>query len=316
MPDPAWIDLLTGRLLDAVAASWDVRQPAVVERGRGTTQIGLNRRALRGEDPADQIDREVVALRIATPADEPLAVLVHHACHPTTTGDPRVTSEFPGVMAERVAAALGGEVIVGFLQGCCGDINPRVTVDRGKRPLGDAEVAAIGEELAADVLRVLDDPLVPVTIDHITARSTTAMLPVRHVPTEDELRACLDAPGITGEWARHMLAHPERLTPAVPVALTHLRLGDELGFLAMAAEVTTPYGLAIKAATGHRTLPLPYSNGMTGYVITDVQLAAGGYESVESTPYFALPSPFAPGVEAAMTGAITDALTEQERTAP
>ena len=314
-PDPAWIDRLTGGLLDAVAAAWDARQPAIVERGRGTTRIGLNRRALRGEDPADQIDREVIVLRIATPVGDPLAVLIHHACHPTTTGNPRVTSEFPGVMSERVAAALGDGVVVGFLQGCCGDINPRVTIDRDKRPLGDAEVAQMGEELATDALRVLDGPLAPVAIDHITARSRTAMLPVRHVPTESELRARLDAPGITGEWARHMLAHPERLAPTIPVAISHLRLGDGLGFLAMAAEVTTPYGLAIKAATNHRTLPLPYSNGMTGYVITDVQLAAGGYESVESTPYFALPSPFAPGVEAAMTGAITDALTEQERTA-
>jgi hypothetical protein len=76
----------------------------------------------------------------------------------------------------------------------------------------------------------------------------------------------------------------------------------------MAAEVTTPYGLAIKARTGGATLPLPYSNGMVGYVITDDQLAHGGYEAVESALYFGLPSPFAPGIEETFAGAIDRAL--------
>jgi hypothetical protein len=307
--DDAWVAFLRDQLLAAVGAAWDARQPAAIERGRGTSNIGINRRAERGEDPEDQIDREVVVLRISTPDDRSLAFLVHHSCHPTTTGDPRVTSEFPGVMCERLSAALGDGVVAGFLQGCCGDINPYPTRERGTRPIGDADVARIGEKIAADVARVLDGPLEPVTIDRIDARRTTAKIPVRHVPTVAELRALADGSGITGEWVRFLLAHPERLVPEIPVELTHICLGDDLGFLTMAAEVTTPYGLAIKAATQGRTLPLPYTNGMVGYVVTDSQLAGGGYESIESTPYFGLPSPFAPGIEATMTRAITDALT-------
>jgi hypothetical protein len=89
---------------------------------------------------------------------------------------------------------------------------------------------------------------------------------------------------------------------------THLRLGNDLAFLAMDAEVTTPYGLAIKQRSDGRTLPLPYSNGMIAYVVTDQQLAEGGYEADDSTPWFALPSPFAPGIEARVTGAIAKAL--------
>jgi hypothetical protein len=313
LADDAWINFLRDQLLVAVGAAWDARQPAVIERGRGTSHIGINRRADRGEDPEDQIDREVIVLRISTPENRPLAVLVHHACHPTTTGDPRVTSEFPGVMCEQLGAALGEGVVVGFLQGCCGDINPYPTRDRGTRPIGDADVAQIGEEIAADVARVLDGPLVPVTIDRIDTLRTTALLPVQHVPTVADLTTLTEEPGITGEWARFLQAHPQRLLHEIPVELTHLCLGDELGFFAMAAEVTTPYGLAIKAATHGRTLPLPYSNGMVGYVITDFQLAAGGYEAIESTPYFGLPSPFAPGIEAVMHNAIAGILEEQEQ---
>jgi hypothetical protein len=76
----------------------------------------------------------------------------------------------------------------------------------------------------------------------------------------------------------------------------------------MAAEVTTPYGLMIKTHTDNATLPLPYSNGMVGYVITDDQLAQGGYEAIESALYFGLPSSFAPGIEETFSNAITRAL--------
>jgi hypothetical protein len=265
--------------------------------------------ALRVEPAATAVvDPEVVVLSIRDQDHQPVAHLVHYACHPTTTGLPRVSSEFPGVMCERLSADSGPGVIVAFLQGCCGDINPRSFIDRDAREIGDADVVQHGEELAADVRRIVASPMEPVIIDAISARREIARLDFLHVPSIEELEAGKDDPGVTGEWSRLLLAYPDRLSGSIDVEVTHLRLGTELGFMAMAAEVTTPYGLAIKALSNQVTLPLPYSNGMTGYVVTNDQLAQGGYEPIESIPYFGLPSPFADGIEQAFTSAITRSL--------
>lgn len=313
--DDAWIDLLENRLFDALAQAWDARRPATVSRGRGRSAIGIQRRVATGIEPdADgNLDPEVVVLRIDDASGDPMAVLVHHACHPTTNELPRISSEFCGVMCEQVAADLDGATVA-YLQGCCGDINPRPFLDRRQRKMDDADVVPLGEELASDVRDILHGPLEPVTIDAIAATRETAMLAVQRVPSPAELDAAKNDPGVTGEWARVLLADPTRCAPELGIELTHLRLGTGLAFLAMAAEVTTPYGLAIKAATRQATLPLPYSNGMVGYVITEAQLAQGGYEPILSIPYFGLPSPFAPGIEASFTSAITNALTADERT--
>jgi hypothetical protein len=310
IPDDAWIEMLFSRLIDVVDRAWDARRLATVSRGRGTSGIGIQRRVALGVEPAATavVDPEVVVLSICDRDHQPMAHLVHYACHPTTTGLPRVSSEFPGVMCELLSADSGPDVVVAFLQGCCGDINPRSFVDRDLREIGDADVVQHGEELAADVRRILASPMEPVNIDAISARREIARLDFRHVPPVEELEAGKDGPGVTGEWSRLLLAYPDRLSGSIDVEVTHLRLGTELAFMAMAAEVTTPYGLAIKTLSNQKTLPLPYSNGMTGYVVTNDQLAQGGYEPIESIPYFGLPSPFADGIEQAFTSAITRSL--------
>lgn len=314
--DDSWIELLESRLLDAIGKAWDARQPATVSRGRGQSNIGIQRRVATGIEPDSDgnVDPEVVVLRIDNASGDTMAVLVHYACHPTTNELARISSEFCGVMCDQIAAEFEDKTIVAFLQGCCGDINPRPFLDRKQRKMDDADVVPLGKELANDVRRVLESPLVPITIDAISATRETAMLAIQRVPSPEELDAAKDEPGVTGEWARVLLADPSRCEPELGVELTHLRLGPDLAFLAMAAEVTTPYGLAIKSATNQTTVPLPYSNGMVGYVITEAQLAQGGYEPIGSIPYFGLPSPFAPGIEASFTSAISNALTADERT--
>lgn len=306
--DDEWIDLVTSRLFEVAGAAWEARTPATIRRGRGTSKIGVNRRVVLGIEPPESgmADQELVVLRIdAEGSDDPLAILVHHACHPTTAGVTRVSSEFPGVLAERLADT---GAMIAYLQGTCGDINPRSFIDRVERTMDDADVVAIGEELAADVRAVLDGPLEDLPVARIEAVRETAWLAMQRVPDREELEAAKDDPGVTGEWARCLLRNPRNLASPLPVEITHLRLGDALGFLAMNAEVTTPYGLAIKEATGGATLPLAYSNGMLGYIITDAQLDQGGYEPGSSTQYFGLPSPFAPGIETSFRAAIDRAL--------
>jgi hypothetical protein len=137
-------------------------------------------------------------------------------------------------------------------------------------------------------------------VDQIRATVATADLPTEHVPTLEELAGMVREPGIRGTWARWMRDEPGRLVRGVPMDLIHLRLGDDLAFLTMPGEVTTPYGLVVKRQSNGNTLPLAYSNGLIGYVVTAAQLAEGGYEALESTLYYGQPSPWSPLVESTL----------------
>ena len=53
--------------------------------------------------------------------------------------------------------------------------------------------------------------------------------------------------------------------------------------------------------TSRRVLPIGYSNGMIGYLVTAEQIAEGGYEPAESYAYLYRPGPFRPEVERAVS---------------
>jgi hypothetical protein len=117
------------------------------------------------------------------------------------------------------------------------------------------------------------------------------------LPGREYLESLIDVPDVLGQWSRLLLAQPERVVPTTSFRLSRVDLGVSLALLAMDAEVTVAYGLFVKTRSGRRVLPVPYSNGMIGYVTTAQQLMAGGYEPSDSCPYFGMPAPFAPSLE-------------------
>lgn len=83
----------------------------------------------------------------------------------------------------------------------------------------------------------------------------------------------------------------------VPLRMTLWKISSNLSFLTFNAEVVAEYGLQLKEKYDGKIIPLPYSNGMIGYVPTANQISEGGYEAIESCSYFALPSPFSKEIE-------------------
>jgi hypothetical protein len=299
-------------VLDAIERARTNRVPVTVERGAGECRIGVNRRPPgrpgmpMGADPSGPVDPELTVVRFRDRADQTRAILLHYACHPTITMDRLVSSEFPGVATGEIARTLGGPVPVAYLQGCCGDINPRMVRDGTFWFGGDEEVEWFGKQVAAAALAVLARPLPPLAPTTLAGRRVTVDLPFQRVPTVAELEARRREPGVTGEWCELLLRRPDLLRPAIPLELTRLDLADGLALLAMNAEVTVPYGRFVKELAGGTVLPLAYSDGMVGYVVTAEQVAEGGYEALSSTPYFGMPAPFAPAIEERVKGAIRD----------
>jgi hypothetical protein len=274
-----------------------------VEQGRGECRIGINRRKRVGDEivmapnESGPTDPEVGVFRFRTHAGKTKAILVRYACHPTTTDDNLVSSEFPGVAMELVENELGEEVVAAYLQGCCGDIRPALTRGGDFYRGSDTEVRRLGGALANEVLRVTNRPMKVLPSRRLAGRYTTVSLPFQELPTRDDLKANEQRPDLIGEWSQLLLREPERVQPSAPLEMSLVNIADGLSLLAINGEVVVDYGLFVKQRFGGRVLPVPYSNGMIGYVPAARQVIEGGYEAKESTLYFGLPAPFAPGLE-------------------
>src|SRR5690606_775101 len=135
----------------------------------------------------------------------------------------------------------------GFLQGASGDLNPAGPDGELILSGGDADVRRIGAQLAEDVLQAMATSMTPVPACPLAAGSRTAAVPLQRVPSPEELRAQTSEPWVTGDWARKLLAAPERLVPEVPLRWGWLRLAQGLTLLSANAELVVEYALYVKS---------------------------------------------------------------------
>ncbi|MFD2077446.1 hypothetical protein SAMN05421678_108280 [Actinopolymorpha cephalotaxi] len=314
--DPAYVAHLTDVVLAAIGEALAGMEPVYAERGTGTCGFGVNRRRANpdgtygGPDPDGPNDPEVGVLRLARPDGSTRALLVHYTCHPVVSADPQVSPDYPGAMRSALEHTVGAGVPIGFLQGCCGDINPNVVRDGEFHRGGDEEIESIGQQLAVSVGAVLDRPLrrlPPLPPGGVAVRTHSVNLPLQP-PSRDELARRRETPGIDGDWARRLLAEPGRLVDQVPLRLTRVDLADGLTLVGLDAEVSVAYGQHVKRRTSGAALPIPYTNGMIGYVVTAAQLREGGYEPDQSYPYVYRAGRFAPAVEEHVLTALDEVL--------
>jgi 6-phosphogluconolactonase/glucosamine-6-phosphate isomerase/deaminase len=317
-PDQLYLQELEAKVLDGIGRAARDLESVTVERGQGECHIGINRRRRVGTEirmaPNERgpVDPEVIVVRFRTPARRTKAILVHYACHPTTTGDNLISSEFPGVAMRRVEDELGDGVLAAYLQGCCGDIRPALIREGEFYRGSDAEVRELGDALAGEVLDVMDFPMRLLSDGDLVGLSSRVMLPFQRLPRLDNLRVSSSQPDATGEWSRLLLSEPDRIAPHVPLEMTLLDIADGLTLLAANGELVVEYGLFVKRRFGGCLLPVPYSNGMIGYIPTARQVEEGGYEAEESTIYFGLPSPFACAVETIVRDGVTKLVEERD----
>ena len=130
------LEYLEGLPLQNAGAVWQAQQklrPVRVGAAAGSCEINVNRRQelpdgriVVGRNPGGPVDHTVRVVRIDELDEQPLANLVHYACHPTTVGwDADVaTPDYPGMAKRVVEEQLGGVCL--FLQGATGNIGPRM----------------------------------------------------------------------------------------------------------------------------------------------------------------------------------------------
>lgn len=292
---------------EAVDAARTSLCPVTLHAGRGRLEgYSMNRRHItngqshHAPNPGGVKDDEVMVISCRDVADgRVLAVLFHFTCHTTTMGLYCISGDYAGVARRRIEESLGNGSVAGFLPGCFGDVRPACTVIGGTRWRrgGPEDIAAFGQALGSEVIRIVQEGSTPVT-PRLFGRTGSVDLPFARQRSREELE------GIRQNGKPHEQRWAERLlekTPpdSFPLSLQRIDLAAEVTLLAMGGEMVCDYGLWIKQVGENQFLiPLGYSNGMVGYVASARQFPEGGYEVDffvhSSRP---MPSRFKPEIE-------------------
>jgi hypothetical protein len=148
-----------GRWLVEAAVEADAAlQPARLGTGWGTSEIGVYRREARdgrdvlGEVPDRAIDTSVGVVRVDDLDGNPIAVVFRYSAHPVTVGSRSqvASADYPGPAREVLERNLGGLAL--FLQGCGGNVNPRVGI--GYEVDCSDTKDRVGLELGGEALKV------------------------------------------------------------------------------------------------------------------------------------------------------------------
>ena len=286
-----------------------------LEYARPAVQVGINRRWSRGDgsdiglNPSGPIASYAHVVRFEA-ADGPGATLFSHACHPVVLGhqNHQISGDFAGAAARYVEAETGEPAR--FINGACGDINPRITngditdVEALGSELGRAVVAAIGAAgpIAASALASararVDLPLIePPTRLHAGAEKL--VLQVKAGLKRGGDIWAQRVPRAQLEWAEAMLklarkgAAPEAVQP---FEIQVLALGDMV-VIGMEGEIFARYQLDIEAEFAPALL-CGFANGCIGYVPTADEYSKGGYEVDEAYKVYPSVQMIAPASEA------------------
>ncbi len=206
---------LTRWLVEASVEANDRLQPARIGCGWGESSIGVYRREIRdgrdvlGEVPDHPIDTSVGVIRVDDLDGNPITTLFRYSAHTVTVGSRSMVAspDYPGPAREVIERNLGGLAI--FLQGCGGNINPRVGIGyeidcRDTKNRVGFELGGEALKIAAsirtntrpgerrplgNVPNILFTPWEPVTGDtctHLQAAETTIPLDYIELPSLDE----------------------------------------------------------------------------------------------------------------------------------
>lgn len=284
-PSERYTSLVRQRVVACARQAGDNLAPAKVVHGRAPLAIGQNRRHVG----VGAFDGELRVLTALGENDRPVAMLLHHACHPVCmpVSDRLVSGDCVGIACEALERRFGEGCVTMFIQGCAGDINPRdpfrftqtAAHDAGMR-IADAAtplVGAIESHAAVDACATIV-ALPYARLDRTTLHEQLA-----------ELNRSAAGENFAARAQRIWLATCLRddCPTAMPVGVQILRLGA-VRWIVLSGEVL--YGIAQRL---ERACPgawiAAYAHGGHGYIPTRDAQHEGGYEPHDADFYYNRP---------------------------
>ena len=305
---------LEDRCVECLTEAWNARRPGRLGIGPAqVSDVGRNRRRL--EYGGLPVDPEIGIIKAEDDAGRTVGVFFSYACHATTLGPDSllISEDFPHYAIRTVKEGVGESVIVAFLNGAEGDINPGynsgLSAVGAPIPIRNFPFAEkIGTRLGHAVLDAL--PGIP-TQDRLPVRSLTQKVdlpsrttfPVAVDEAEDRARAAekalkaVKADAETSCVQEHRAEvdlffaqmvsdranqfHSEAWEDTIPVEVQSIRLGDGV-LTSFPGEVFVEIGLEAKKRSPFRkTLIVGLANGRSGgYLPTSETYNEGDYEVV------------------------------------
>ncbi len=327
-PDEAFVCQLWSKIVETAKAACENMADAKLSYAKSESDLAWNRRAWVIESDVRQsetsgviTDPHIGGLLIEIATNE--SVLVYnYACHGVVmdSDNLEISADWIGAARDRLESSGQAGASV-FLQGCCGNINPRW---RGTF----AEVQRAGLSVAEPLLEALptakplDDPKIKVTWRYVD-------LPYDPLPDKEVLeqeisfrrgefkkaqaegnaimqkahRAMLD-------WAQDALdmINADGGPKSVRVGLQAIKLGDVI-FVTLPGEAFCEYGLWFRDMTDAEVIPVGYANGNIGYIPTAEAYKEGGYEVDSAIKYYGVKM-IGPGSEKVIVDAARDMIKE------
>ena len=300
--DEEYARALVDKLVAVAAQAADELEPVTVRFGTVSCTLGVNRRLPTPEgiamrpNPGSKSDPVAGVLSFDRSEGDPVAIVMHYACHPTTLGGYRIGADYPGYAQDYVEEAFP-ESLALFIQGCGGDQKVRHVDGKGFFRSGPHDAArSLGEELGRAALVALGGAMRPVS-GGLKMQLSAVELPFQGPPPREqaiEMAASQDR--FLAAWGTAMLEMLDtgaEFPSGRMFAIQTLEIGD-FACIALAGEMCVGYALQLKELLKPRpVLVAGYANGMVGYVPTADMLSEGGYEAGRSHCYHMRPSPYA-----------------------
>jgi neutral ceramidase len=294
-------------------------QPVKITWHLGQSHIGINRRkpnaageTVMAPNPEGSYNPELWVLHLTTISGNDSCMLFSYGCHPVIVYKfcwDGLSADYPGVSRRRLKQNLGQRVHCQFIQGLAGDVRPRILADQDMvnfRRSTPADVAQVGAQLAEDVLNTLGVAGEILNLSLAAAagwfhakRDLQRIPPLSYWETltqqEDELTRNF------GQYWLKRLQAGLPLAQATPWEIGLIRLTPQHLIAWFAGEPLAEWLAHVRNWVDNAHLiAWGCCQDSSGYLPTDEQLPAGGYEVIESAQLFKTgPGPFAPGLNQA-----------------
>ncbi len=301
---PDYTDYVQSQIIEAVVAADADKSEARCGVGSGREdKVAFNRRqrmrsglswthAGKGNPDilgfAGPTDPEVGVIGIWSKQDQLTGCIVNFACHNTCSVE-GVSADWVCYMERAIRQVMGAEVVVVFLQGCCGDITQVNNLSPYAREFGEPAARFVGGRVGLEAAKVLLE-MQPGNMAPLDAGQKVIQIPYRVPSAEHVARAAAivdgKVPNATDtdmRFARTLLGHAERLKgrSSEEVEVQAIQVGPAV-FISNPAEMFCEFGLDIKKGSPFpKTFPVELANGSVGYVPTEDALGphGGGYET-------------------------------------
>jgi hypothetical protein len=296
--DSAYLAFLEAQLALVAEDAVNNLQPAHWRIGVTTLSENINRRLRRGRrvlldtDPNGPVDHRLRVVRIDRAAgpqpSAPLALLIHYACHATTSaGVPEISADWPGYMRATVQRLYGEDhepPVICFLQGCAGDLTHCIGRNRDAWPEHFEQHTCVQSSILGRLAAAAA----------LSASERSVSFPMESVRTVVEP---LTLPFYDRSGAEETELQVIRLGSR---HRRHADTCDAVWIVGLPGEPFTVYstdlGQQFQRQLGVRNddvLVCGYTNDCVGYLCTPKALRKGGYEAAVAHQMYHRPAPFA-----------------------